>query len=143
MGVNWQNNNIYQGLKDYEKECGLSLAERNAIQNPYGSHSFGGLLISQLLPQLIMGGAEIIAGSGLNGSGDTGSETNVEGEIDTFSNIGQTLRKFDTALADGKDEDVDKYLSELKKIADDNPNKRHAEEAYEKALEKKKNHKKT
>lgn len=142
MGVNWQNNDVYQGLKDYEKQCGLSLAERNAIANPYGSHTFGGLLISQVLPQLLIGGAEKLGNSGLCGSGDTGSETDVEGEKNTLSGIGKTLRQFDTALAAGKSEDADKHLGELKKIADDNPDNRRAQQVYEKALEKKKNHQK-
>lgn len=140
MGVNWQNNNLYQSLKDYERESGTTLAERNAMANPYGSHSFGGLLISQLLPTLIMGGAQTIAGTtGLNGSGDTGSETDTNAQTSLYSSLGATLNKFDKAIANHNSADIDKYLKELKGLKDDNPSNRQIARAYDNAVKKKNN----
>ncbi len=143
-GVNWQNNGVYQGLKDYERETGTTLAERNAAANPYGSHSFGGLLISQVLPQLLIGGAEKLAGgTGLNGSGNTGSITDIDGQTNLASSVGSILRKFDEAIASNNTADVDKYLGELKNIKDKNPKNTRIVSVYENALKKKNNQVKT
>ena len=136
-GVNWQNNDYYRALKDYEKESGTTLAERNAAANPYGSHSFGGLIISQLLPQLIMGGAEKLAGIGLHGSGDTGSATDTKGQTNLYSKLGTALRNFDNAIASKNTSDIDKYLGQLKQLSEDNPDSRLISKAYENAKKKK------
>ena len=108
--VNWQNNSYYQALKDYEKETGTTLAERNAMANPYGSHSFGGVLLSQLLPQLLVGGAEKIAGGGLKGSGDTGSKTDIASETMQNAELGRLTSRYDGKLDASN---IDKYIKEL------------------------------
>ena len=130
MGVNWQSNDYYRALKDYEKDSGLSVADQNRINNPYGNHSFGGLLISQILPQLIVGGAEKI-GIGLSGSGDTGSETNVEESTNSAKGINYIKSKLDKAIESKNQTDIDKYLKEFERMANENP-KRY-KSAYEAA----------
>ena len=118
MGVNWQKNDYYQGLKDYEKECGLSLAERNAIQNPYGNHSFGGLLISQLLPQLIVGGTEKLAG-GLNGTMPEDEGIDVKLSSSSIRDFTQAKKMYDEAKRSGNTKKQEKWAAELIKIGEE------------------------
>ncbi len=120
MGVHWQNNRLYQGYMDL-KNSGPSVAEQNAAANPYGSHSFGGLLISQLIPQLLIGGGELLAdkSDGLNGSQDTGSETDVGGSTNVIHSFNEAKRKYDSAVAKNDNEGILKYAQELQKIGEE------------------------
>lgn len=135
MGVHWQDNSYYAALKDYEKDAGTSLAQRNALENPYGNHSTLGVLGVSLFS-----GVTNLAikkwGSGLGGN-DTGSETDVNSTKNFKSTVGRALANFDSALSKNNSSDVDKYLQELKTLADDNPNDRQVQKAYENALNKK------
>lgn len=138
MGVNWQNNDYYRSLKNYESETGLSVADQNRIANPYGNHSFGGLLISQVLPQLLMGGAEKL-GAKLEASSDTGSAINVEASTEEKVNLNKILRNFDKAIRRGKTEDIETHYNALKKLSTDNPNNTEYKRILEQATQKKEN----
>lgn len=116
MGVNWQNNDYYQGLKDYEKKTGFTLAEQNAINNPYGSHSFGGLLISKLLPQLIFGVGEKLGG-GLNGTMPEDEGIDVQQSSSAIKEFTKVKKNYDRASG----EDKIKYAKELQKLGEANP----------------------
>ena len=104
-------------VRDWERPNGLTIAERNAQINPQGCHTFGGLLIGQILPGLLVGGAEKLAG-GLNGSGDTGSETNVEEGIKNNRNLSYIQKSFSAALNEGKYTEAERYLKELKSMSE-------------------------
>lgn len=135
MGVHWQDNSYYAALKDYEKDTGMSLAQRNALENPSGNQSTWGVLGVSLFSGVTNFALNKL-GSGLGGN-DTGSETDVNSTKNLMSSLGQTLRNFDLALAKNNTNDVDKYLKELKTLAEDNPNDRQVQKAYENALKKK------
>ena len=104
-------------VRDWERQSGLTTAERNRQLNPNGCHTFGGLLIGQILPQLLIGGAEKFGGA-LNGSGDTGSETDVEAEISENRNLAHVQKNFSSAMKSKNYADAEKYLKELKSMAD-------------------------
>ena len=91
--VSWQNTDFYRGLKQQERETGWTVADHNRVNNPYGSHSFGGLLLSQMLPQLLMGGMAI----GLNyaetgGGGGSSKTTNPEDTVESLSESIEELK---------------------------------------------------
>lgn len=136
MGVNWQNNPYYKALKDYEKESGTTLAERNAIANPNGSHSKLGVIGTSLFLGLANFGLNEL-GNSSNGSQDTGSETDIDNSKKALSNLGKTLRNFDKAIASQNTADIDKYLKELKELA---PSSANAQKAYDNAVKKRKNY---
>lgn len=133
--VNWQNNDYYLALKDYEKESGTTLAERNAMANPYGSHTFGGLLVS-LLPQLLVGGAEKIAGGGLKGSEDTGSKTDIASETMQNAELGRLTSRYDGKL---NSSNIDEYIKELESFKTLYPKNKRIDAAIAEAKKKKEN----
>ena len=138
MGVNWQNNEYYRTLIKEERNTGFSVADRNRIANPYGNHSFGGLLISQLLPQLLMGGAEKL-GAKLEGSSDTGSATDIKQKTQEDSNLGFILSQFNKAIEEKDPQKIDSYLKELETLKNKYPNVSKYQDAYANALAKKQN----
>ena len=138
MGVNWQNNEYYRDLKAYEKETGFSVADQNRIANPYGSHSFGGLLISQVLPQLLMGGAEKL-GTKLGGSSNTGSATDIKSSTDEKAKLNKILRGFDKAINKGDTVNIEKYYKDLQDLSTKNPGNTNYTKALELAKKKKEN----
>ena len=138
MGVNWQNNEYYRTLINEERNTGFSVADRNRIANPYGNHSFGGLLISQVLPQLLMGGAEKL-GAKLEGSSDTGSATNVKASTEEKININKILRKFDRAVKKGDKKEIETHYNTIKKLSTDNSENTQYKRILEHATLKKEN----
>ena len=122
MGVNWQKNDYYSALKDQERITGLSVADRNRINNPFGSHTFLGVLGTQLLPQ-IFNFSEQALGTGLNGSSQTGSATNVPSSDSDLKNFEAWLKKYNEAKANGdKDNKLKQYAQELDRIRKEHDN---------------------
>lgn len=112
MGVNWQRGELYTALKNQER-TGLSLSEQNALANPYGNQSFGGLLLSQCLPQLLSGGMEFLAGK----VGGGGSSKKVAEKVEEETVDPESLKKdIQTVLDKYKNqgitsvEDLEAYL---------------------------------
>lgn len=118
MSVHWQDNSYYRALKDYEKETGMSLADRNALANPNGSHSTWGVLGVSLFTGVTNFAINKL-GSGLGGN-DTGSKTDVKSYKDIMGEWGSIKYKYDNALKSGNQEDVGKYYKELKSFYDNN-----------------------
>lgn len=121
MGVNWQNNPYYRALKDYEKDSGTTLAERNAIANPNGSHSKLGVIGTSLFLGLANFGLNEL-GNSTNGSQETGSETDVPQSTSSIKAFGQAVKNYKAAVKNGKEEDIKKYAKEVVKLGDANPN---------------------
>ena len=119
--VNWQNSDHYKSLKDYEKETGLSLAERNAQMNPNGNHSALGIFGVSLFTGLFNMGLDY-ATEKINGSQDTGSETDVGGSTNVLHSFNEAKRKYDSAVAKNDSEGILKYAQELQKIGDESDN---------------------
>ena len=126
MGVNWQQNDTYQYLKDLKKTTGLSYAEHNALNNPYGNHSFGGLLISQLLPQLVSGGAQLLSNH-IHGSEPDSEDYDVGGRTSILKDYNKALRGYNSATTD---EDKKKFAKQLQQLAKDNPDNRTIANGY-------------
>lgn len=127
--VNWQTNDYYINLKDYEKETDLSVADQNRINNPYGNHAFGGLLVSQLLPQLLMGGAQKL-GAKLEGSGNTGSETNIVDQKAPLIKLEEIKNKYQKSSDSNA---ITTYISELTTLKEKYPDNKKIIDALEQA----------
>ena len=119
--VNWQKSDYYKSLKDYEKQTGRSLAERNYLQNPNGNHSTWGVLGVSLFTGLFNMGLDH-ATEKINGSHDTGSETDVGGSTNVLHLFNEAKRKYDSAVAKKDNEAILKYAQELQKIGDESDN---------------------
>lgn len=117
--VNWQTNDYYINLKDYEKETGLSIADQNRINNPFGNHSAIGLAGVSLFTGLVQLGAEKL-GNGLNGTTpedngfDTGQRTSA------IKEFGSVKIKYDKAIKAGNQAEIKKYAKELVELANAN-----------------------
>ena len=116
--VNWQKSDYYKSLKDYEKQTGLSLAERNYLQNPNGNHSTWGVLGVSLFTGLFNMGLDY-ATEKINGSQDTGSKTDVGGSTNVIHSFNEAKRKYDSAVAKDDNEGILKYAQELQKIGEE------------------------
>ena len=112
----------YSALKDQERKTGLSFADRNRINNPFGSHTFLGVFGTQLLPQ-IFNFSEQALGTGLNGSSQTGSATNVPSSDSDLKNFEAWLKKYNEAKANrDKDNKLKQYAQELDRIRQEHDN---------------------
>lgn len=128
MSVHWQDNSYYRALKDYEKETGMSLAERNALANPNGNHSTLGVLGVSLF-SAATNFAMNKWGSGLGGN-DTGSETDVETERNLITRSKTIRSEIDTAINKNDTYSVNKWLNAFKDLANDRPNNRTIQQTY-------------
>lgn len=120
MSVHWQNSSYYKSLKDYEKESGMTLAERNALANPNGNHSTWGVLGTSLFLGLTNFGVNNLVSS-VSGSQDTGSETDVPQSTSAIKAFGQAVKNYNAAVKNGNEEDIKKYAKEVVEIGDANP----------------------
>lgn len=116
--VNWQENYYYKGVLDYQAKTGLSLAERNYLQNPNGNQSPWWIFGVSLFTGLFNTGLDY-ATEKINGSQDTGSATDVSGGINLLKDFNATKVKYDEAVSKGNQSNILKYAQELKKIGEE------------------------
>ena len=126
--VNWQNNEVYAIIKGKEKESGISFAEQNAAAG-LSCHSIWGVVAVEG----VLGAFGTLTTKLNSDNGD------VEGTTKTTSRLKNIIADFDKAVASGNSSDIDKYLTQLEDLKEDNPDNRQIARAYETALKKKKN----
>ena len=125
--VSWQNNSFYRELKVQERETGLSLADRNRLQNPYGTHSTGGMITGALLSLLLSGnGANILTSCAEYFSSDKNDKPedvkSVEEKTSKLSEFNKARENFEKAKKDGNTKNMYKYLAEMVLLGKEDPN---------------------
>ena len=116
MGVNWQNNDTYQSIRRSERESGISFAQQNALSNPYGVHSIWGVIGVSLFNG-IAGFCMQNAPNWVNGGGG-GASDDVDSSVSTIKDFNKLLTKYSEA----KDDEKEGLKTQLKTMADANPN---------------------
>ena len=116
MGVNWQNNDTYQSIRRSERESGISFAQQNALMNPNGVHSIWGIVGVSLFNG-IAGFCMQNAPNWVNGGGGDASD-DVDSSVSTIKDFNKLLTKYSEA----KDDEKEGLKSQLKTMADANPN---------------------
>ena len=110
--VGWQNNDLYKALKTEEAETGLTLAQRNALQDPMGQ-STAALAVNSVFGALTMG-MNCLMSINPSSSGDGGID--VEASTTAINKFNTLLENFRNA----EGEEKKRYAQELKNLALDN-----------------------
>ena len=116
MDVHYKKNGIYNGIKQSERESGISYAQQNALSNPYGVHSIWGVIGVSFFngaSQFCMQNAPNWIQSG--GGGD--ASVDVDSSVSTIKDFNKLLTKYNSA----KDADKAELKSQLRTMAEANP----------------------
>ena len=123
MGVNWQDNSVYKDVKQSERESGISYAQQNALMNPNGVHSLGGIISVSLFNAVTgfcMQNAPDWIQSGGGGT-DVSATTDV---LKDFNNLTDKFRK-ETDTTKKRE-----YAQQLQQLALENPDNKSIMNGY-------------
>ena len=125
MGVNWQNNDTYQAIKQSERDTGISFAQQNANMNPNGVHNpwavFGVSLFNNITSFCMHNASGWAAAAQQSDGTEVSSSTSA---LKDFNNLIQQF-KDETDQAKRKD-----YAQQLQQLALENPDNKSIMNGY-------------